>query len=186
MTGFVVHDFICKWLYMFCIVHQSDAPVFVLQAVWTRFFPVSLEISRLLSRGEVGEVKVVRADFGVPLTHVPRTVQKELGGGALLVIGMYCIQFVLMAFNGEKPETVQATGVCLDTGTEATRIQTAEYHRYYSVIQTDLLWETGLLIITNIQSNQTSFRHLQHYQFIHYSLENGNQIWNCVRTNSFW
>ncbi len=98
-----------------------------MQAVWTRFFPASLEISRLLSRGEVGELKVVRADLGVPLTHVPRTVQKELGGGALLDIGVYCIQFVLMAFSGEKPETIQATGVCLDTGTEPARKHTAEY-----------------------------------------------------------
>ncbi|KTF72292.1 hypothetical protein cypCar_00044342 [Cyprinus carpio] len=89
--------------------------VFLMEAVWTRFFPVSVEISRLLSRGEVGEVKVVRAEFGAPLTHVPRAVRKDLGGGALLDIGVYCLQFVLMVFNGEKPESIQATGVCLDT-----------------------------------------------------------------------
>lgn len=96
---------------------SSHAP---LQAVWTRFFPASVEIRRLLSQKEVGEVKVVRADFGVPLTHVARAVQKELGGGALLDIGIYCLQFVLMVFDGEKPERVQATGFCLDTGTELT------------------------------------------------------------------
>uniref|UniRef100_A0A672RVW0 Dihydrodiol dehydrogenase, tandem duplicate 2 n=1 Tax=Sinocyclocheilus grahami TaxID=75366 RepID=A0A672RVW0_SINGR len=106
----------------FCILH-----VFVLQAVWTRFFPVSLEIGRLLSRGDVGEVKVVRADFGVPLTHVQRAVQKELGGGALLDIGIYCIQFVLMVFNGEKPETIQATGVCLDTGVDEAMVVTLKF-----------------------------------------------------------
>uniref|UniRef100_A0A673G8Z8 Trans-1,2-dihydrobenzene-1,2-diol dehydrogenase n=1 Tax=Sinocyclocheilus rhinocerous TaxID=307959 RepID=A0A673G8Z8_9TELE len=101
--------------------------VFLMEAVWTRFFPVSLEIGRLLSRGDVGEVKVVRADFGVPLTHVPRTVQKELGGGALLDIGIYCIQFVLMVFNGEKPETIQATGVCLDTGVDEAMVVTLKF-----------------------------------------------------------
>ncbi|KAL0167461.1 hypothetical protein M9458_035683, partial [Cirrhinus mrigala] len=98
-------------------------------AIWTRFFPVSLEIGRLLSRGEVGEVKVVRADFGIPLTHVPRAVQKELGGGALLDIGIYCVQFVLMVFNGEKPESIQATGVCLDTGTRLTHKQITKHQR---------------------------------------------------------
>ncbi|KAL1257238.1 hypothetical protein QQF64_012783 [Cirrhinus molitorella] len=101
--------------------------VFLMEAVWTRFFPVSLEISRLLSRGEVGEVKVVRADFGLPLTHVPRAVQKEMGGGALLDIGIYCVQFALMVFNGEKPESIQATGVCLDTGVDETMIITLKF-----------------------------------------------------------
>lgn len=86
------------------------------KAVWTRFFPVSLEISRLLAQGEVGEVKMVQADFGLRNAHITRSVEKELGGGALLDIGIYCLQFVLMVFNGEKPECIQATGVCLDTG----------------------------------------------------------------------
>ncbi|KAF4101062.1 hypothetical protein G5714_017494 [Onychostoma macrolepis] len=78
--------------------------VFLMEAVWTRFFPVSLEIGRLLSRGE-----------------------KELGGGALLDIGIYCVQFVLMAFNGEKPETIQATGVCLDTGVDEAMVVTLKF-----------------------------------------------------------
>lgn len=87
-----------------------------IQAVWTRFFPVSLEISRLLAQEAVGEVKLVRADFGASLKNIPRSVEKELGGGALIDIGIYCLQFVLMVYNGEKPKSIQATGVCLDTG----------------------------------------------------------------------
>ncbi|XP_051727042.1 trans-1,2-dihydrobenzene-1,2-diol dehydrogenase-like [Ctenopharyngodon idella] len=101
--------------------------VFLMEAVWTRFFPASVEISRLLSQKEVGEVKVVRADFGVPLIHVVRAVQKDLGGGALLDIGIYCLQFVLMVFNGEKPECVQATGFCLDTGVDEAMIVTLKF-----------------------------------------------------------
>lgn len=112
MFGFDLHTV------LYCSM-SSDSP---LQAVWTRFFPASVEISRLLSQKEVGEVKVVHADFGVPLMDVVRAVQKELGGGALLDIGIYCLQFVLMVFNGEKPECVQATGFCLDTGTELTPV----------------------------------------------------------------
>lgn len=86
------------------------------QAVWTRFFPASEEIRRLLARGEVGEVKVVRSEFAVPLMHVPRAVQKELGGGAMLDVGIYCLQFTSMVYNGEKPESIQATGVCFESG----------------------------------------------------------------------
>lgn len=71
---------------------------------------------RLLAEEAVGEVKLVKAYFGSPQLHVPRSVEKELGGGALLDIGVYCLQFVLMVFDGERPESVQATGVLLDSG----------------------------------------------------------------------
>ncbi|XP_038158867.1 trans-1,2-dihydrobenzene-1,2-diol dehydrogenase-like [Cyprinodon tularosa] len=94
--------------------------VFLMEAVWTRFFPASVEIRKLLAQGEMGEVKMVRADFGVPLLHVPRAVQKDLGGGALLDLGIYCLQFITMVFNGEKPEAVQASGVCLETEVDET------------------------------------------------------------------
>uniref|UniRef100_A0A3B5M7U1 Dihydrodiol dehydrogenase, tandem duplicate 2 n=1 Tax=Xiphophorus couchianus TaxID=32473 RepID=A0A3B5M7U1_9TELE len=66
------------------------------------------------------EVKMVRADFGVPLLNVPRSVQKELGGGALLDLGIYCLQFINMVYNGEKPESIQASGICLETGVDET------------------------------------------------------------------
>uniref|UniRef100_A0A3B5LZU3 Dihydrodiol dehydrogenase, tandem duplicate 2 n=1 Tax=Xiphophorus couchianus TaxID=32473 RepID=A0A3B5LZU3_9TELE len=68
----------------------------------------------------IGEVKMVRADFGVPLLNVPRSVQKELGGGALLDLGIYCLQFINMVYNGEKPESIQASGICLETGVDET------------------------------------------------------------------
>ncbi|KAM4603079.1 trans-1,2-dihydrobenzene-1,2-diol dehydrogenase [Polymixia lowei] len=103
--------------------------VFLMEAVWTRFFPATLEIKRLLAQGELGEVKLVRAEFGVPLMHVPRAVEKELGGGALLDIGIYCLQFICMVFNGEKPESIQATGVCLDTGVDEGMVVTLKFSR---------------------------------------------------------
>lgn len=88
----------------------------VFQAVWTRFFPASAEVRRLLAQGEVGPVKYVRSDFCVPILHVERSVKKELGAGAMLDVGIYCLQFILMVFDGEKPESVQATATCLETG----------------------------------------------------------------------
>ncbi|XP_026863776.2 trans-1,2-dihydrobenzene-1,2-diol dehydrogenase [Electrophorus electricus] len=101
--------------------------VFLMEAMWTRFFPASLEISRLLALNTIGEVKMVRAEFGVPLLNTPRSVEKELGGGALLDIGIYCLQFVLMVYDGEKPECVQASGVCLDTGVDESMVITLKF-----------------------------------------------------------
>uniref|UniRef100_A0A4W4G873 Dihydrodiol dehydrogenase, tandem duplicate 1 n=1 Tax=Electrophorus electricus TaxID=8005 RepID=A0A4W4G873_ELEEL len=47
--------------------------------------------------------------------HIPCSVEKELVGDALLDIGVYCLQFVLMKFKGEKPESVHATGMLLNS-----------------------------------------------------------------------
>ncbi|XP_053308034.1 trans-1,2-dihydrobenzene-1,2-diol dehydrogenase-like [Spea bombifrons] len=94
--------------------------VFFMEAVWSRFFPVYEEIRTILSQKGIGDVKVVRAEFGSNLYHVPRAVEKELGGGALLEIGCYCIQFALMVFNGERPESVTAKGFLYETGVDET------------------------------------------------------------------
>src|SRR5579862_6367523 len=39
---------------------------FLLEAVWTRFFPLSIQIRQLISSGSIGPVSLVFADFGVP------------------------------------------------------------------------------------------------------------------------
>ncbi|KAM8750030.1 trans-1,2-dihydrobenzene-1,2-diol dehydrogenase-like [Acanthopagrus latus] len=96
--------------------------VFLMEAIWTRFFPASLEVRRLLSGGEVGDVRLVRADLGAPLTHIARLAERKMGGGALLDLGIYCLQFVFMVFNGERPESIQATGHCIDTGVDGTAV----------------------------------------------------------------
>ncbi|KAK9542463.1 hypothetical protein VZT92_000324 [Zoarces viviparus] len=75
------------------------------QAIWSRCFPVHAEL------------------------HIPRSVEKELGGGALLDIGVYCLQFVLMVFNGERPDSIQATGVLLDSGVDESVIVVMEFSR---------------------------------------------------------
>ncbi|XP_071384934.1 trans-1,2-dihydrobenzene-1,2-diol dehydrogenase-like [Centroberyx affinis] len=103
--------------------------VFLMEAIWSRCFPVHAEVRRLLAEQAVGEVKLVKAYFGSPQLHIPRSVKKELGGGALLDIGMYCLQFVLMVFNGERPESIQATGVLLDSGVDESMVVVMKFSR---------------------------------------------------------
>ncbi|NP_001086110.1 trans-1,2-dihydrobenzene-1,2-diol dehydrogenase [Xenopus laevis] len=101
--------------------------VFLMEAFWSRFFPVYEEIRTLLSQKAIGDVKFIRAEFGTPIYTVPRAVEKELGGGALLDIGCYCVQFVTMVFNGEKPESVTARGFLHETGVDETISIILEY-----------------------------------------------------------
>nr|XP_028559599.1 trans-1,2-dihydrobenzene-1,2-diol dehydrogenase-like [Podarcis muralis] len=94
--------------------------VFFMEGLWTRFFPASEKIRSLLSQGSLGDVMVLHAEFGSPQLSIPRCVEKELGGGGLLDIGCYCIQFACMVFNGEKPESILASGFLHDTGVDKT------------------------------------------------------------------
>lgn len=59
---------------------------------------------------------MLRAEFCVPVVNVRRSVDKTLGGGATLDLGIYCLQFMCMVFHGEKPECIQAMGTCYETG----------------------------------------------------------------------
>uniref|UniRef100_A0A3P9BID5 Trans-1,2-dihydrobenzene-1,2-diol dehydrogenase n=1 Tax=Maylandia zebra TaxID=106582 RepID=A0A3P9BID5_9CICH len=103
--------------------------VFLMEAIWSRCFHVYAKVRRLLAEEAVGDVKLVKAYFGSPQLDIPRSVQKELGGGALLDIGVYCLQFVLMVFNGERPESIQATGVLLDSGVDESVVVTMKFSR---------------------------------------------------------
>ncbi|XP_053722791.1 trans-1,2-dihydrobenzene-1,2-diol dehydrogenase [Synchiropus splendidus] len=103
--------------------------VFLMEAIWTRFFPASVEIRRLLAQGELGDLQMVRSEFGVAISHVPRSRLKELGAGAILDIGVYCLQFICMVYGGEKPESVHAAGVCTDTGVDETVVVTLKFSK---------------------------------------------------------
>uniref|UniRef100_A0AAV2LQM3 Trans-1,2-dihydrobenzene-1,2-diol dehydrogenase n=1 Tax=Knipowitschia caucasica TaxID=637954 RepID=A0AAV2LQM3_KNICA len=90
---------------------------------------VHAEVRKLLAEEAVGEVKMVKAYFGSPQLHIPRSVEKELGGGALLDIGVYCLQFVLMVFRGERPLSIQASGVLLDSGVDESVVVALKFSR---------------------------------------------------------
>ncbi len=90
------------------------------QAVWMRFFPAMAEIRKQIAEGVLGEVKHVHATFGFRNSFVPhRLAQPELGGGAVLDLGVYCINFSDMVF-GERPEKILCSGTLQDTGVDET------------------------------------------------------------------
>nr|XP_020648528.1 trans-1,2-dihydrobenzene-1,2-diol dehydrogenase-like [Pogona vitticeps] len=84
----------------------------------------------------IGDVMVLHAEFGSPQLSIPRCVEKELGGGGLLDIGCYCIQFACMVFNGEKPESILASGFLHNTGVDKTVSIILNYSRHRQAVLT--------------------------------------------------
>jgi len=83
--------------------------LFLMEAIWSRFFPVYQELRKRLNDGSLGEVLQVVVTFGERICDVDRLKLKELGGGTTLDIGVYCVQFAEFVF-GEKPVKVVSGG----------------------------------------------------------------------------
>lgn len=93
--------------------------VFVMEAMWTRFQPAVVRLRELVDDGAIGEVRSVQADLGVAREYDPadRLFARELGGGALLDLGVYVVSFAQMLLG--DPDTVTATGSLFPTGVDA-------------------------------------------------------------------
>ncbi|KAL6705347.1 hypothetical protein ACN47E_006996 [Coniothyrium glycines] len=95
---------------------------FMMEAVWTRFFPLALEVQDIVRRGELGEIKRVYADFSfwndVELEFGPkhRMVNCELAGGALLDLGIYSLTWVFMILYHLAPKQASQDAAGADEG----------------------------------------------------------------------
>jgi predicted dehydrogenase len=80
--------------------------LFLMEAMWTRFLPHIAEIRRLLAERALGEIVTVTADHGQWFAQDPgfRLFAPELGGGALLDLGVYPVSFASMVLG--KPDRI--------------------------------------------------------------------------------
>ncbi|CAL8142790.1 unnamed protein product [Orchesella dallaii] len=92
--------------------------VFLMEAIWSRFFPAYQRLREELAKGSIGDVVQLTCNFGTLLTHKDRCQLKELGGGTILDIGIYNIQFVSLVMGGQRPEKIIATGTLNEHGVD--------------------------------------------------------------------
>ncbi|MDS0133901.1 Gfo/Idh/MocA family oxidoreductase [Amycolatopsis sp. CM201R] len=91
--------------------------LFLMEAMWTRFLPHIRHIRALLP--SLGDVVTVAADHGQWFAEDPafRLFAPELGGGALLDLGIYPVSFASMVLG--QPERVAAMATPAFTGVDA-------------------------------------------------------------------
>jgi predicted dehydrogenase len=80
----------------------------VLEAMWTRWLPHMVRIREIIAAGTLGEVRTVIADHNqdLPDDAKHRILNPDLGGGALLDLGIYPVSFAWDIFG--KPTSVTA------------------------------------------------------------------------------
>lgn len=96
------------------------------EAAWPRYTPFSLQIKKMLDEGIIGKPYSLSASLGYPVSHVERIIRPELGGGALLDLGVYPIHFARLCF-GDDITDIQSTAVMSDTGVDLQESITFTY-----------------------------------------------------------
>jgi predicted dehydrogenase len=74
---------------------------FLMEAMWSRFLPAMKRVREVLAAGAIGKVHIVSADFGFRAAVNPqgRLFRPDLGGGALLDVGVYTISLASMVLG---------------------------------------------------------------------------------------
>ena len=94
--------------------------VFLMEAMWSRFFPATKKTLELIQSGAIGDVKYLQADFGFAAPHDlnHRVYNMALGGGAQLDVGVYPLFLALLLLG--KPEAIKAFSTLASTGADET------------------------------------------------------------------
>jgi predicted dehydrogenase len=95
------------------------AGVLLMEAMWSRYQPQAAVIRTLVADGVLGDIRGVTADHGqaIPADPQHRLYRRDLGGGALLDLGIYPIQLDSMVLGA--PTSITAIGGLTDTGVDS-------------------------------------------------------------------
>lgn len=103
----------------------KEKGLFLMEAVWTRYFPLSIKIRELVKAGKIGKIVRVTSDLSLNSNRTDsdalkfddshRMINLDLAGGALLDLGIYSLTWVFQILylcqpkeEREKPKVMAA------------------------------------------------------------------------------
>jgi len=95
-----------------------QAGVVLMEAFMYRFHPRMEKVIEQVREDALGPLRMIQSSFTFKLTR-PDNIrfQADLGGGALMDVGCYCVN-ISRTLAGEEPEAVQATALWTGTGVD--------------------------------------------------------------------
>ncbi|OJD33695.1 dimeric dihydrodiol dehydrogenase [Diplodia corticola] len=94
------------------VATAKEKNLFLMEAVWTRYFPLSIYVRDIITSGKIGTVQRVYADNAIALDPETafadgkhRMVNPDLAGGALLDLGIYCLLWAFQTVYTTLPES---------------------------------------------------------------------------------
>ena len=91
-----------------------ERKVFLAEAIWTRYQPALKMVNDLISSGRIGTPRLLTATLGYSMGDKPRIMRADLCGGALLDLGVYCLNFARMFCPAD---IVSMEGQCVKSAT---------------------------------------------------------------------
>ncbi len=103
--------------------------VFLMEAMWTKFLPVTKIVKQWISNKIIGEIKYINISFGFRAEFDPnsRLYDPKLGGGALLDVGVYPISYVIHLM-GRLPDKIRSNAYIGKSKVDEMNVITFQYN----------------------------------------------------------
>lgn len=129
----------------------KENEVFFMEAMKTRFLPINQKVKDIISEGILGDIRLLQADFGFSSEFDPkgRLYNKELGGGALLDVGIYTISYSSFIF-GNHPKDIKSNLYMGKSGVDECVSINLEYYggkqaQLYAAINLDTVRDANII-----------------------------------------
>lgn len=97
----------------------AERNLLCLEGMWTRLNPAVRRLAEIVASGEIGDLRAVRIDLSHVFDYHPkhRMFDPEVGGGALLDLGVYPAALAWLLLG--RPDGVEAAATKAPTGVDA-------------------------------------------------------------------
>lgn len=165
--------------------YAKEKGVLLAEAMWVRYMPMTTTLKELLASGRIGDVVGLTANLGYSIMHKERILRPELGGGAILDLGVYTLNFATTVL-GDDVKKIDSTVVMHETGVDRQEFITLIYENgvMASLYNTALtvadrrgaIYGTkGYIIVDNINNYEAFHIYNQKYELIE-TIERPEQI----------
>lgn len=79
----------------------EEKKLLLTEAIWPRYMPLRSKLAEIIASNVIGQPYMLTANLGYNIAGVDRINLPELGGGALLDLGVYVLNFASMAFGND-------------------------------------------------------------------------------------
>ena len=136
--------------------------IYAAEAIWTRYMPSRKIINELLKEAPVGKVSMVTCNLSYDIDKVERIMRPELAGGALLDIGVYGLNFLIMHM-GKDFNKIDSSVMMTETGVDGMESISLHYGEGRMGVTTHSIYgrsdrkgiftcEHGYIIVENINN----------------------------------
>lgn len=97
----------------------KENQVFLMEAMWTKFLPVTQKVKEWMETGKIGNVLKLDINFGfqTKFDESSRLFNIDLAGGALLDVGVYPIAYSIFLMN-QFPKEIRSTAIVGKSGVD--------------------------------------------------------------------